>query len=290
MKPQTPQTASPLAPPHHKMGATLCFLTVLVLAGVGSSCSDYNKVLKSTDINYKYQRALGFLDSNKCFGALPILEEVVGLTRGTEMAKDVQYHYAAAHRCAGDYYLARYYFKTFAKTFPNDSRAEEAQFEAAICSYKLSPKPALDQSETRLSIDELQLFMDRYPSSALRDSSQRMIDELRRKLEVKSFNSAALYHKTEQYKSAVLALKNAIKEFPDTPFREKIQWLILDSYYQYAERSTERRKLERYNDTIEAFLTFVARFPESAYQIDAQWIHQRSMEEVERLQTQITAQ
>ena len=85
--------------------------------------------------------------------------------------------------------------------------------------------------------------MDRYPASTFRDSSQVMVDELRHKLEVKSFESAYTYYHTENYKSAVIAFENALKEYPDTPFREQMQWLIVDSYFQYAELSTERRKL-----------------------------------------------
>lgn len=262
---------------------TIGTILVLLAVAVSYGCSDYNKVMKSTDIDYKYERALGFLDSNQCFGALPLLEEVVSVTRGTEQSIDAQYHYASAHRCVGDYYLARYYFKMFAKTFPNDPRAEQAQFEAAMCSYYLSPKPSLDQTETRAAIDEFQLFMDRYPSSALRDSSQTIINGLRHKLEVKSFESAKLYYKTEQYKSAVIAFENALKQFPDTPFREEMQWLILDSYFRYAKMSTDRRKMERFNDTIEAFLTFVARFPESQYMNKAQQVHETCLIEIDRL-------
>ena len=264
------------------------FLFIATLASLNSGCSDYNKILKSNDLDYKYQRAIGFIDSNKCYGALPILEEVIALTRGTELARDVQFHRAEANRCVGDYYLARYHFKMFAKTFPNDERSEEAQFEAAMCSYFLSPKPALDQTESLAAIQELQLFMDRYPGSALRDSSQSLIDLLRVKLEIKSFETARLYHKTSQFQSAVIALSNALKEFPDTPFREEINWLILDSHFQYALQSTERRKLERFNDTIEAFLTFVARFPTSDRIEDAQMINNQCVNEIERLQANQT--
>ncbi len=263
----------------------LWIFSLACFIGLNSGCSDYNKIMKSTDLDYKYQRALGFIDSNKCFGALPILEEVVSLTHGTEMARDVQFHRAEAHRCVGDYYLARYHFKMFAKTFPNDTRSEEAQFEAAMCSYLLSPKPNLDQTESIAAIQELQLFLDRYPGSVLRDSSQTLIDLLRVKLEVKSFETARLYHKTNQYQSAVIALTGALKEFPDTPFREEMHWLILDSHFQYASQSTERRKLERYNDTIEAFLTFVARFPGSELIQEAQDIHLQCVNEIEKLQT-----
>jgi outer membrane protein assembly factor BamD len=285
--PATKKSAAKSASVASNAARGLMGLAGLILA-LNSGCSDYNKIMKSTDLDYKYERALGFLDSNKCFGALPLLEEVVSLTRGTERAIDASFYRATAHECVGDFYLARYHFKTFAKTFPNDSRAESAQFQAAICSYKLSPKASLDQSETEAAINEFQLFMDRYPSTLYRDSCQQLVDELRYKMEVKSYESAKLYHRTQQFKSAVIAFENALKDFPDTPFRDEIQWLIVDSYFQYAELSTDRRKLERYNDTIEAFLTFVARFPESSYMDEAQAVHEKSINAIENLEVNQT--
>ncbi len=285
--PATKKSAAKSASVASNAARGLMGLAGLILA-LNSGCSDYNKIMKSTDLDYKYERALGFLDSNKCFGALPLLEEVVSLTRGTERAIDASYYRATAHECVGDFYLARYHFKTFAKTFPNDSRSESAQFQAAICSYKLSPKASLDQSETEAAINEFQLFMDRYPSTLYRDSCQQLVDELRYKMEVKSYESAKLYHRTQQFKSAVIAFENALKDFPDTPFRDEIQWLIVDSYFQYAELSTDRRKLERYNDTIEAFLTFVARFPESSYMDEAQAVHEKSINAIENLEVNQT--
>ena len=285
--PATKKSAAKSASVASNAARGLMGLAGLILA-LNSGCSDYNKIMKSTDLDYKYERALGFLDSNKCFGALPLLEEVVSLTRGTERAIDASFYRATAHECVGDFYLARYHFKTFAKTFPNDSRAESAQFQAAICSYKLSPKASLDQSETEAAINEFQLFMDRYPSTLYRDSCQQLVDELLYKMEVKSYESAKLYHRTQQFKSAVIAFENALKDFPDTPFRDEIQWLIVDSYFQYAELSTDRRKLERYNDTIEAFLTFVARFPESSYMDEAQAVHEKSINAIENLEVNQT--
>jgi outer membrane protein assembly factor BamD len=141
----------------------------------------------------------------------------------------------------------------------------------------------LDQSETRTAIEELQLFMDRYPGSPMRDSCQTLIGNLRNKLERKSFETARLYHHTEQYKSATIALHQALKDYPDSPYREEMQWLIVDSHFQYAQQSTERRKLERYNEAIEAFLTFVARYPESRFMARAQRIYDASVAEVARL-------
>lgn len=267
----------------YSAGHGLAGLALVALVWGASGCNGYNEVLKSTDPEYKLERAIGFIDSSQCYGALMVLEDLMNLTRGTSQGREVQYHHARAQYCLGDYYLARYYFKQFARTYPDDVRSEQAQFDAAMCSYRLSPGPSLDQTETRTAIEELQLFMDTYPGSPLRDSCQTLVDNLREKLERKSFETAAHYHQIEQYKSATIALRQALKDFPDSPYREEIQWLILDSHFQYAQQSTERRKLERYNEAIEAFLSFVARYPDSRYSDRAQRIHEVCVSEVVRL-------
>jgi len=262
------------------------FSSLAVLFLFASGCSEYSKVLKSTDAELKWEYAQAALDSGKCFKALPLLKELVGLTRGTQRAQKVQYNYAQAHYCLNDFYLARYYLHTFAKTFPNSDLVESVEFKAAICSYNLSPNWSLDQTETILAVQELQVFMDRYPASAHRDSSQTMIDQLRAKLEKKSFESAAIYHKIGHYKSATIAMKNALKDFPDSQYREELQFLILDSYYQYAIQSTNRRKLARFNDATLAFHTFASRFPDSSYIPDAQRIYKNCVKGVETLQSE----
>ena len=259
-------------------------LAAIAIVASLSQCSGYNKMLKSGDVAEKMSYAEAALDSGNCFRALPLYDELMQLTRGTEQAPDIHWSRALTHDCVNDFYLSRYYFQSFAKTFPNDARVEEAFFRAALCSFYLSPGASLDQTETRSAIDELQLFMDRYPSSALRDSSQAMVDNLRSKLELKAFENARLYHKTGNYKSATIAMKHAMEDYPGSPYQEELQFLIIDSHFQYATRSTERRKMERYNDAIEAFHTFAFRFPTSSRMKDAQRLYDASVKGIAELE------
>ncbi len=259
-------------------------LAAIAIVASLSQCSGYNKMLKSGDVAEKMSYAEAALDSGNCFRALPLYDELMQLTRGTEQAPDIHWSRALTHDCVNDFYLSRYYFQSFAKTFPNDARVEEAFFRAALCSFYLSPGASLDQTETRSAIDELQLFMDRYPSSALRDSSQAMVDNLRSKLELKAFENARLYHKTGNYKSATIAMKHAMEDYPGSPYQEELQFLIIDSHFQYATRSTERRKMERYNDAIEAFHTFASRFPTSSRMKDAQRLYDASVKGIAELE------
>lgn len=254
---------------------------MLIIGAV--SCGEYNKVLKSTDIDYKYEKAVEYFEDDRCYQSLPILEELIGLTRGTQRAEQVYYYHAKSHYCAGDYYYANHYFNNFVKNFSYSTLAEECQFLAALCSYNLSPSHRLDQTDTKLAINELQLFQDRYPASELRDSCANMIRRLNAKLELKSFEIARLYAQTENYKSAVVALDNAIKQYPTSKYKEEMMYLMIRSSYLYASKSIEEKKLERYNEAIEHYFNFVAYFPQSSFLKRAETYYEESRLEVERL-------
>ena len=81
-------------------------------------------------------------------------------------------------------------------------------------------------------------------------------------------------------------MNNALKDFPDSPYREKLHFLIIDSHYQYAIQSTNRRKLERFNDATQAFHIFATRFPDSSYHPDAQRIYESCVKAVETLESE----
>jgi len=254
----------------------------LGLSWVQSGCGDYQKVLKSTDPELKWTRAQEYFADQRCMQSLPLLQELIGLFRGTERMEDVYFMYAEAHLCVQDWYMGRYSMRNFAKTFPNSERTEGAEFQAALCSYRLSPGPELDQSETRVAMDELQLFLDRYPTTEMRDSCNRMIARLRGKLETKAWNSARLYFTTGKYQSASKALQHFMDDWPGSEYGEEAQFLVLKSQFLYAEQSTLRRQAERYADAIESYFTFAARFPESPLLREAEQFHRRSRTGLDR--------
>ena len=82
---------------------------VLLSIGVGlSQCSEYNKVLKSGDLQEKLDFAQASLDSGNCFRALPLYDELMQLSRGTERAPDIHWNRALTHDCVNDFYLSKY--------------------------------------------------------------------------------------------------------------------------------------------------------------------------------------
>lgn len=251
-----------------------------------ASCSEFSKVLKSDNPDYKYTKAMEYYQAKEYHKALALLEELIGLLRGTSKAEDVYYYYAQTHYYLKDYYLANYYFNSFYKTFTNSPRAEECLFNAAVCSSKLSPEYSLDQNDTRSSINEFQLFLDTYPRSVLRDSANKMIDQLSFKLEKKEYESVKLYFQTERYKAAVFAMERFLKDFPGSTFSEEVRYLMVKSYFLYAEGSIEEKKLERYRSSTESYLTFATAFPQSKWLKEAEVYYERSRREIEKLSSQ----
>lgn len=270
--------ARPFLRPFGRFAVILGVLGTAWLAG----CGDYQKVLKSTDPELKWTRAQEYFADDRCIQALPLLQELIGLFRGTERMEDVYYMYAEANLCIEDWYMARYTMRNFSKTFPTSDRAEEAEYQAALCSYRLSPGPTLDQSDTQTAMDELQLFLDRHPESDKRDTCNSMIAALRTKLETKAWNGAKLYYTTGKFQSASRALANFMEDWPVSQYGEEAQFLILKSQFLYAEQSTERRQAERYADAIESYFTFAARFPESAWLREAEQFHRKSRQGLDR--------
>ncbi len=262
--------------------ATFVLSALLTLILVIPGCGDYQKILKSTDPELKWTKAQEYFADQRCMQSLPLLQELIGLFRGTERMEDVYFMYAEAQLCVEDWYMGRYSMRNYAKTFPNSGRAEEAEFQAALCSYRLSPGPELDQSETGAAMDELQLFLDRYPSTILKDSCNLMISRLRGKLETKAWKSAELYFTTGKYQSASKALQHFMDDWPASRYAEEAQFLVLKSQFLYAEQSTLRRQAERYADAIESYFTFAARFPESLLLQEAEQFHRRSRTGLDR--------
>ncbi len=247
------------------------------------SCSEYNKVLKGSDYNLKFDKAIEYYKNDQCYKSLPLLEELMSYFRMTSKGEDVYYYYAKNQYCMGDFYLAGYYFKRFVKNFPQSSRVEECAFNSAVCLMMNSPDYYLDQSESYKAIDEFQLFLSKYPNSYLVDSCNNMVANLRARLERKSFEKGKLYFRMEKFRSAIIALNTTILEFPDTQYKEEVLYLILKSNYLFAINSVLSKKVERFEESIKSYYTFVDSFKNSKFENEAESFYLSSLKELEKL-------
>ena len=239
------------------------FLSLAVITILVTACTEYRQVLKSGDMQYKYDTALRYYKEGKITKAYPLMEELYIAYRGTDKGERIAYYQAKCDFKLHDYILAGHRFSQFYKNYPNSVYAEECQFLAAYCNYKLSPKWSLDQTDTERAIRSFQLFTIDYPESKRIDSCNALLDELRFKLEYKEYRAAKLFYKMEMYHASRTAFSNFNRTYPSSKFREECYFLEFKSGYLLALNSVEDKKLERIEVAMNAYLTFVDRFPQS---------------------------
>ncbi|MGV3707079.1 MAG: outer membrane protein assembly factor BamD [Arcticibacter sp.] len=239
---------------------------LLLLVAVAAGCkSKFEKLVASNDTGKKYQEAIRLYNKKDYSKALLLFDGLNQKYKGRGEAEDLAYYFAYTNYRLRDYTTARYQFKVFADTYPNSARAEECRFMSAYCFYLDSPNFTLDQENTFRAIESLQLFINLYPKSDRVVEASTLIADLRDKLEKKAMANARLYLDIGDYKAAVFAFDNALKDFPDTKYAEEMEALSVQAQYLYAENSLEIRQEERFGQVIEMANTFAESFPESKF-------------------------
>ncbi|HEX8331037.1 MAG TPA: outer membrane protein assembly factor BamD, partial [Segetibacter sp.] len=214
------------------------FTFFLLLSLVFASCSSkFNKVMKSTDNEYKYKMAEQYYAQKKYGQAQVLFEDLFPVFKGTARFEDLYYKYAYCSYYLKDYASAENLFKTFVETFPNSPKAEEGDFMRAFSFYKQSPKAELDQTNTIKAMGQMQAFINTHPGSSRIKEATEIIDQSRAKLEVKDAKNAQLYYDLGYFKAAAIAYATLLDNFPDTQKGDEYKYMVIKSYYEYASLS-----------------------------------------------------
>ena len=170
------------------------YIAIALLSGAFfTSCGEYNRVLKSTDYEYKYEAAKSFFGKGHYNKAATLLEELTTILKGTASAEESLYMLAMAYYNQGDYITASHYFTTYYNTYPRGTFTELARFHAGKALFLDTPEARLDQTSTYSAIAELQMFMEYFPDSNRKTEAQLMIFNLQDKLVLKDYLAAKLY-------------------------------------------------------------------------------------------------
>lgn len=242
--------------------AYILFIAVFVLS---SACNTTEKVLKSSDTNYKYTKAMEWYNKKQYYKAIPVFEELMGLYKGEKSTEEIYFHYCMAQYKMKSHLLAAFHFKNFVSKHPYSKYAEQALFMHAESYNKQTLEYVLDQTETHNAIEAYQTFINTYPKSSYVAECNEKIDILRNKLETKAIKAADLYYKTQNYRAAAVSFRNLLLDYPDIDGVESIQYKIVKSYLLYADQSISKKQRERYNDCIKAAHNFENRYPNSAF-------------------------
>ena len=203
-----------------------------------------NALLKSGQPELIYSKALEYYQKEKWQRASTLFEGVQHYYTGSSREDSISFFNARCKYKNRDFDTASTLLDDFRRKFGRSAFIEDAEGMYALCFYYLSPGPSRDQTMTGHALIAINEFMSRYPQSDRVENFRKINTELTERLHEKAYLNAYTYYKTGKYKSAIVAFKNALKQYPESKRREEIMYLIVDSGYRLASNSISEKQTE----------------------------------------------
>ena len=176
-----------------------------------------------------------------------------------------------------DYITAAEYYQAYIRNYPKGRYIIEARYQVGHCYYLDAPDARLDQTDTKKAIEFFTQFVELYPESQYAEQAYKEMNELYDKLAYKEYLSAKLYYNLgtylgNNYLSAEIVAKNALKTYPTNSYQEELNWLILQAKYQQMVNSMDSKKEERAREAEDEYYSFITMYPESKHTAAAEKI------------------
>ncbi len=255
------------------------------LATIVASCSVVNQAIKSGDPNYAYEQALELYNNGKWDNASTLFEACRHIYVGSPREDSLSFYNAHCKFKQHNWDEAASLLDEYRRKFGRSPFIEDAEGMYALCHYYMSPPPERDQTITSQAIIAITEFMSRYPESENLPQFQEMLDDLTSRLMEKSYLNAYTYYKIGRYKSAIVAFKNSMKSYPESPYREKMMYYTAVSAYRLAENSIETKQVDRYLAMLDHYYTFLGEYPESKYLKEVERMAKLSRNFIDRSRT-----
>jgi len=254
------------------------------------SCRGFEKIRKSSDVNYKLTKANEYYEKKDYQHANMLYRELMPIMKSTRNYEALFYKYAYTFYNLKDYVEASYYFKSFSEYFPTSKDVEECEYMSAYCLYKYSPKPALDQTNTTKSLEAMKSFVQKYPNSKRQTDATKIVDETRDKLESKQAHAAKLYYNLgdylRSYKAATVTYRSVMRNYPESKNADEYLYMIMRSHYKYARGSAATKQEERYASAIAAYRELKDTYPGSSYIAPAEKLYSEIDNNIKKLRNE----
>lgn len=117
-------------------------------------------------------------------------------------------------------------YREFLTFYPTSARADYAQYKLGMTYFKQMRAPQRDQTETREAVREFQVFMERYPNSALRPEVEAKLRESRDRVSTSEYQVGVFYYKQRWYPGAIDRLRALLKSDPGFTYRDGLYYYL----------------------------------------------------------------
>jgi outer membrane protein assembly factor BamD len=128
--------------------------------------------------------------------------------------------------------LAANEFREFLTFYPTNARADYAQYRLAYAYSQQMLAPDRDQSATRDVIKELQVFVDRYPNSALLPDARKLLREAKDRLSEASYRVGLHYYRVKWWIGAADRFREILRLDPEFTRRDAVYFHLAETLFR----------------------------------------------------------
>lgn len=153
--------------------------------------------------------------------ALEIFEKVVSNSPYGKYADLAQFKIGECYKKNNEFKEAAEAFGKLVNNYPKSLLYEQAKYETAYCTYKMSLKPNYDQEPTEEAIKEFENFVKTKDHGETIEDAEAALVRLQAKKAESLYNTAHFYEKSKHYESAIIYYKEVVDTYPKTSWAKK---------------------------------------------------------------------
>jgi outer membrane protein assembly factor BamD len=144
-------------------------------------------------------------------------------------------------------------FREFLTFYPTHPKADYAQLQLARSYMKQMLAPERDQASTRDAIKEIEIFLQRYPNSALMPEARKMEREAKDRLSEANFRVGFYYFRVKWYPGAIDRFKDLLAADPAYTKRDAVYYHLAESLYRSGNGEKRPEALPYYERLVKEF-------------------------------------
>jgi outer membrane protein assembly factor BamD len=140
------------------------------------------------------------------------------------------FYLGKAHQEKDEFLLAAQSFSRLAESFPDDTLADDALYEAGRSYGKLWRNPSLDATQGHAAMAEFRSMVELYPDSKLKPEADQQIKRLEEWFATKDYETGMHYFRRHAFDSAIIYFRDVVKDHPETDKAREAQLRLVESY------------------------------------------------------------
>jgi outer membrane protein assembly factor BamD len=250
------------APPHRVVTRLLIALTLASVAACATGPKRPPTGTPEPD-KFLFDRGTESLNERKWLTAREYFRQLADVYPQSQYRADAKLGIGDTYLGEGTieaFLLAINEFREFLSYYPTHRRADYAQYKLGMAHYYQMRAPERDQTETREAIRELTVFMERYPSSALRAEAATKLREARDRLSASEQHVGYHYYRQRWYPGAIERFKTILLTDPEFSNRDATYFYLADAF----------EKVQRPAEALPYYERLIKEFETSEFLAEAQ--------------------